>query len=57
MNDESGEGDWEYGLDDLEDDSTPDPVDPGDPTVESVAFVLLGALLTLFVMARVAGLV
>ena len=57
MNDESGEGDWEYQLDDLEDDSTPDPVDPGDPTVESVAFVLLGALLTLFVMARVAGFV
>src|SRR6056297_2521348 len=30
------------------------PVDPGSPSAENVAFVLLGSLLTLFVLARVA---
>lgn len=33
------------------------PVDPGSPSAENAAFVLLGALLTVFVLARVAGLV
>lgn len=39
------------------DEPTTVPVDPGDPSAENVAFVVLGALLTLFVFARVAGLV
>lgn len=33
------------------------PVDPGSPSAENAAFVLLGVLLTVFVLARVAGLV
>ena len=33
------------------------PVDPGSPSAENVAFVVLGALVTLFVLARIAGLV
>ena len=32
-------------------------VDAGDPAAENVAFVLVGALLTLFALGRVAGLV
>lgn len=32
-------------------------IEPGAPTVENVAFVLLGALATLFAFGRVAGLV
>ena len=33
------------------------PIHPGDPSAENVAFVVLGALVTLFVLARIAGLV
>ena len=33
------------------------PIHPGDPSAENVAFVVLGALVTLFVFARIAGLV
>lgn len=34
-----------------------DRIQPGDPTTENAAFVLLGALATLFAFGRVAGLV
>lgn len=34
-----------------------DRIEPGEPSVEGVAFVLLGALATLYVIARIAGLV
>ena len=33
-----------------------DPIEAGEPTAENVLFVVLGALATLFVVARVAGL-
>lgn len=35
----------------------PPPIEPGTPDPENVAFVLLGALLALFVLARIGGLV
>lgn len=35
----------------------PDPIEPGQPSAENVAFVLLGVLLGLYVIARLAGLV
>lgn len=57
VNDDPGDGDWDYQIEDVTDDPTPEPVDPGDPSAENVTFVVLGALLTLFVLARVAGLV
>lgn len=38
-------------------DAAVDVVDPGRPSTENAAFVLLGALLALFVLGRVAGLV
>ena len=34
-----------------------EPIEPGRPDPENVAFVLLGALAALYVFARVAGLV
>lgn len=34
-----------------------DPIEPGTPTAENVAFVVLGVLLALFVLGRIAGLV
>ena len=56
VNDDSHDGDdgeaWEDGTDPHD-----VPIDPGDPTAENVAFVVLGALVTLFVLARIAGLV
>ena len=57
MNDDVADEEWDYQLEDLDDEQTPDTVDPGDPSAEGVAFVVLGALLTLFVFGRVAGLV
>jgi len=56
VNDDSHDGvdgePWE------DEDEPPDvPIHPGDPSVENVAFVVLGALVTLFVFARIAGLV
>jgi hypothetical protein len=60
VNDDQGDGDWDYQPSDFDEDPTSDAVDsvdPGDPAAENVAFVVLGALLTLFVLGRVAGLV
>ena len=56
MNDDSHDGvDGEPWED--EDEPPAVPVHPGDPSAENVAFVVLGALVTLFVLARIAGLV
>lgn len=57
-------GDWEFSLDDIrqrEADAAADveaaerrrrPLEPGDPSLESVLFVLLGVVLTLFILSR-----
>lgn len=34
-----------------------EPIEPGTPAAENVAFVVLGVLLALFVLGRIAGLV
>lgn len=57
VNDDPEEGTGDHEPWEGADEPTPDPVDPGDPSPENVAFVVLGALLTLFVLARVAGFV
>ena len=57
MNDASDPGNGDDEPWEGPDEPTLDPVDPGDPSAENAAFVLLGALLTLFVLGRVAGLV
>ena len=48
------DGEWAVSLDDLdgEDEEAyePEPIEPGDPTVEGTAFVVLGAALTLVVL-------
>lgn len=49
------------GTDDQEasgpDEPTAVPVEPGSPSAENVAFVVLGALLAVFAFARIVGLV
>lgn len=50
---EPDDDEWAVSLDDLGDDEEessgyqPAPIEPGNPTVEGVAFVVLGAALTL----------
>ncbi|MDH5021625.1 DUF7312 domain-containing protein [Halobacterium rubrum] len=41
---ENAEGEWRFGLDEVgeEADLGPDPIEPGSPSVENVAFFLLG---------------
>lgn len=57
-------GEWEFSLEDIrqrEADAAADveaaerrrrPLEPGDPSLESVIFVLLGVVLTLFILSR-----
>ncbi len=53
---EPDDEEWAVSLDDLGDDGDesegyqPEPIEPGSPTVEGVAFVVLGAALTLVVL-------
>lgn len=59
--------DWRFELEDLEngegtseperDESEPDRIEPGSPSLENVLFVLLGVLATLFVIVRVTAFV
>jgi len=53
---ESDDGEWRFGLDDVGEDAEPagrpEP-EPGSPSVENVAFVLLGVAATLAVVAIV----
>jgi hypothetical protein len=49
---------WRFGLDEVgEDAETPDPILPGSPTLEHTVFVILGALVTVAVIYRLAVLV
>jgi hypothetical protein len=57
---EDGDGDdsdWEFGLDEVGPggrvDPEPEPLEPGDPTLENVFFVLLGAAGTLLLLSTV----
>lgn len=45
---------WKFTLDDLEEDEDekPEELEPGSPTRENTLFVVLGALTTLLVLAR-----
>lgn len=46
--------DWKYDVDDVENGgSKQDELAPGSPSIEHAVFVLLGALATLLVVARV----
>ena len=50
--------DWKYDLDEVGDDGDPDdgpgePLEPGSPSMENAAFVLLGVLSMLFVFVRI----
>jgi hypothetical protein len=52
--DDDEEREWQFGLDEVTEGGqkqpTPDPIEPGDPSLEGVFFVLLGIALTLFVL-------
>jgi hypothetical protein len=44
---------WRFSLEDLDEDGEPaEPLTPGSPEPEHVAFVLLGAAFTVFVFSR-----
>jgi hypothetical protein len=51
--------DWKYDLDEVGDDASPtaderdEPLEPGSPSIENAAFVLLGVLSMLFVFVRI----
>ena len=49
--------DWKYDLDEVGDDAPADeldePLEPGSPSMENAAFVLLGVLSMLFVFVRI----
>jgi hypothetical protein len=52
--------DWKYDLDEVGPEAEPDepelaPVEKGDPSLENVIFVLLGALAALYVFATLLG--
>jgi hypothetical protein len=57
LGDDPADEKWEVTLEDLEDDPEPEPILPGSPAPEHVAFVLLGVALTLAVIYRLATLV
>lgn len=50
--DEDDGQEWQVSLEDLEDDDQPaeSPIQPGSPSLENTAFVVLGVLLTLYVL-------
>ena len=60
-----GEEEWRFPLSEFEDDgdgdaeatspSTDETIEPGDPSLEGVVFVLLGVAFTLFVVFRLAA--
>jgi len=57
-------GEWQFSLEDIEkreadaeaareaEQRRTEPVEPGDPSIENVAFVLLGVAFALFVLSR-----
>jgi hypothetical protein len=58
--DDVGEGEWRFGLDDVDENGIVEPqreaIEPGSPSVENTVFVVLGVALTLAVLyASVSG--
>ncbi|WP_245902891.1 DUF7312 domain-containing protein [Salinigranum rubrum] len=60
VNEHEGEGEddeWEFGLDEVGPDgvveSEPEPLEPGQPTLENTVFVLLGVVGTLLLLSTV----
>jgi hypothetical protein len=55
--DESAEEEWQFGLDEVGPDGVvepePEPLEPGQPTLENVFFVLLGVVGTLLLLSTV----
>jgi len=54
--DDAPEDDWQFGLDEVgpEAETAPEPLEPGSPSLENAAFVLLGvALAVLLLVAAV----
>jgi len=48
---------WKFDLDEVDEEGVVDdrdPIEPGSPSLENAVFVLLGALVTLGIIARVA---
>lgn len=48
---------WRFGVDEVDEDGavdTREPIEPGSPSLENAAFVLLGALVTVAIIVRVA---
>lgn len=43
---------WEYDLSDLGEEPATDTIEAGTPTLEGVAFVVLGAIATVLALAR-----
>lgn len=55
VGDESAEDDdseWRFELDEVGPEAEPDPLEPGSPAREDVAFVILGAVGTLFAIIQ-----
>jgi hypothetical protein len=62
--DEPSEEEWQFSLEDIDDREAAaaaaaeadadraEPIEPGTPSLENVAFVLLGVLLALFILSR-----
>jgi hypothetical protein len=62
--DEPSETEWQFSLEDIDDREAAaaaaaeadadraEPIEPGTPSLENVAFVLLGVLLALFILSR-----
>lgn len=49
---EDSDSQWRFDLDDVGPEAGPDPLEPGSPTREDVAFVLLGAVATLIAIVQ-----
>ena len=53
----TGEGEWQFGLDEVGPDGVvedePEPLEPGQPTLENTVFVILGVVGTLLLLSTV----
>lgn len=55
LDDEStddGESEWRFDLDEVGPEAAPDPIEPGSPSRENVAFVILGAVGTVLAIIQ-----
>ena len=49
---DDGESEWRFDLDEVGPEADPDPIEPGSPSRENVAFVLLGAVGTVLAIIQ-----